>query len=122
MSVVAVRVGIDGTVSEIDLGQDTGAGLRAAIECRGFDVVRLAPGLDMWIDDEGLFTADPVVNTVATAIAWAYGFVWQKYVGVAVFASSDDEGETVSLPDAYRSALVDAARELSALHAAGVSV
>lgn len=55
MSVVAVRVGIDGTVSEIDLGQDTGAGLRAAIECRGFDVVRLAPGLDMWIDDEGLF-------------------------------------------------------------------
>ncbi|MGV9718941.1 hypothetical protein [Rhodococcus pyridinivorans] len=34
---------------------------------------------------------------MATLIARAYGFVWQRYVGAVVFTSVDDEGETLSL-------------------------
>ena len=62
-----------------------GAALRAALDCRVFDVVRVGPGLDMWIDEEGLLVGEPVVNRVATLIAKAHGFVWQRYVGAVVF-------------------------------------
>jgi len=83
--VTAVRVDVDGTAAVIELvgteERGVGAGLRVALDCRVFDVVRIGSGLDMWIDEEGLLVGEPVVNRVATLIAKAHGFVWQPYVG-----------------------------------------
>lgn len=112
-TVTVVRVGVNGHAGVLTLptedGQDVGPALRAALQCRTFDVVRLAPGLDMWIDDEGLFAEDPAVNRVATRIARSHGLCWQPYVGTVVFASNDGQGETQSLSDDQVAALVTTA-------------
>lgn len=111
--VTAVRVDVDGTAAVIELAgteeRGVGAALRAALDCRMFDVVRIGPGLDMWIDEEGL-VGEPVVNRVATLIAKAHGFVWQRFVGAVVFTSVDDEGETQSLGEGQVEALLTTAR------------
>lgn len=70
----------------------------------------------MWLDEEGLLVAEPVVNPVATRIARFHGFIWQPYVGPVVFASVDDEGETESLAGAQIAAL------LATAHVGGVAV
>lgn len=70
----------------------------------------IGSGLDMWIDEEGLWVGEPVVNRVATLVARAHGFVWQRYVGVVVFTSVDDEGETQSLREGQVEALLMTAR------------
>ncbi|RYD13995.1 MAG: DUF3846 domain-containing protein [Lysobacteraceae bacterium] len=120
MTVQAVQIGLDGRPEVIDLGvgESTGAAIRAAIGCRWFDVVRLSPDLDMWIDDEGATLADAQVNVVATAIARAYGAIWQPFCGVAVFAAHDRHGETVGLPEPVKDALLSGA---ILTRAAGVS-
>ncbi|NKS56268.1 DUF3846 domain-containing protein [Rhodococcus hoagii] len=104
-TITALRLTVDGELTAIDLEQTAGAGCLQAlyreIECQGVDVVRLADNIDMWLDDEGLYTAD--VNPIATAIAKAHGFVWQKYVGNVVFTGgADDEGDTLPLSPAAR--------------------
>ncbi|WML66158.1 hypothetical protein [Rhodococcus sp. AH-ZY2] len=62
--VTAVRVDVDGTAAVIELAgteeRGVGAALRAALDCRMFDVVRIGPGLDMWIDEEGLLVGEPL--------------------------------------------------------------
>lgn len=111
-TVTAVKIDVNGQATIVELqadGQGVGKAVREALDCRNFDVVRLAPGLDMWIDDEGLFTDDPEVNRVATRIARSYGLRWQPYVGTVVFASSDQEGETQSLSEDQVAALVNTA-------------
>ncbi|MFF0818628.1 DUF3846 domain-containing protein [Rhodococcus sp. NPDC003318] len=110
-TVTAVRIDADGTAEVIELarsgsGEGVGVALREAIGCRWFDVVALGPGLDMWVDDEGLVVNEPVVNVVATLIARSYGFRWQPYAGTVVFTSSDDEGDAVSLSRNQVAALV----------------
>ncbi|MGV9867260.1 hypothetical protein [Rhodococcus koreensis] len=60
----------------------------------------------MWVDDEGAIVADAEVNLMATAIARAYGAIWQPFCGVVVFAAHDGNGETVGLSDAQRDALL----------------
>ncbi|MGK2237554.1 MAG: hypothetical protein ACI9JD_000097 [Rhodococcus sp. (in: high G+C Gram-positive bacteria)] len=111
-TVTAVKIDVNGQATIVELqadGQGVGKAFREALDCRNFDVVRLAPGLDMWIDDEGLFTDNPEVNRVATRIARSYGLRWQPYVGTVVFASSDQEGETHSLSEDQVAALVNTA-------------
>ncbi|MEE2062190.1 DUF3846 domain-containing protein [Rhodococcus artemisiae] len=118
-TVLGVRLDVDGTATMIDLEKtESGvdAALRAALDCRVFDVVRLGRGLDMWLDDEGLCVGEPVVNEVATRIAQFHGFTWQPYVGPVVFASVDDEGETRSLVGEQIAAL------LATAHVGGLAV
>jgi hypothetical protein len=57
-----------------------------------------------------ILPGEPVVNRVATLIAKAHGFVWQRYVGAVVFTSVDDEGETQSLREGHVEALLTTAR------------
>jgi hypothetical protein len=95
-NVTGVRVGTDGAATRIDLGPDTTEGLRRHIDCRWFDRVRLMPGLEMWVDDEGLCVSEPVINPTATAICEAFDYPG-PIAGNAVFVSSDGP-ETVSLP------------------------
>jgi Domain of unknown function (DUF3846) len=88
----------DGGISEIDLPSETHAVLEAlykAIGCDAVDVVRLTTQLDMWVDDEGLFTQVP--NPVATAFARRYGRTAQTYHGPAVITGVDGDGNTISL-------------------------
>jgi hypothetical protein len=118
-TVLAVRLDVDGIATMIDLEKtESGvdAALRVALECQRFDVVRLGRGLDMWLDDEGLNVAEPVINEVATRIAQFHGFTWQPYAGPVVFASVDDEGEAQSLVGVQISAL------LATAHVDGVAV
>jgi hypothetical protein len=51
----------------------------------------------MWLDDEGLNVAEPVVNEVATRIAPFYGFTWQPYVGPVVFRGSIERSHSCDL-------------------------
>ncbi|MFI6900289.1 DUF3846 domain-containing protein [Nonomuraea sp. NPDC050394] len=65
------------------------------IGCRSVDVVRLTSRLDMWLDDEGIYTQP--VNPFATALAQQHGYVHQPYFGNALLCSVDDEGNSIDL-------------------------
>ncbi|APE12647.1 hypothetical protein BO226_25175 (plasmid) [Rhodococcus sp. 2G] len=101
----ALRISTDANVSRIDLvegGRKISDGLRAEIGCQFFDVVSLPDGnggrIDMWLDDEGMYGVgvNPAASFVARRLAPA---VQQFFFGNVVFASSDDEGETIALSD-----------------------
>lgn len=55
------------------------------------DVVNLGRDVDMWVNDEGRYTQPLNLGASLTAR--------QPIYGVAVLAGSNDEGETISLPD-----------------------
>lgn len=75
------------------------ADLYRMIGCRTVDVVALDDDLDMWLDNEGAYTAAP--NPAATAIAQTFGFIWQPYFGTAVFTGgADKDGNTLPLTEA----------------------
>ena len=40
----------------------------------------------MWVDEEGAIVADEEANLMVTAIAYAYGAIWQPFWVVVVFA------------------------------------
>jgi hypothetical protein len=78
---------------------DVLADLYRMIGCRTVDVVALDDDLDMWLDDEGAYTAAP--NAAATAIAQTFGFVWQPYFGtVVITGGADKDGNTLPLTEA----------------------
>jgi hypothetical protein len=86
----------DGRVTKIDLSQGESLELmREAIGCRLVDVVQLTGWLDMWLDDEGVYTQE--VNPAATVLAKSFGFVWQDYYGPVVLCGVDDDGDSVNL-------------------------
>lgn len=55
-----------------------------------FDCVSLSPGLDMWVNDDGIALRLPI-NAVATGVAQRFGLVHQPYWGPAVFTGGADE-------------------------------
>jgi hypothetical protein len=114
-NVTGVRIDTSGVATTVDLGPDTAEGLRREIDCRWFDRVSLLPELDMWVDDEGLCVADPVINVTATAIANAFEYP-SPIAGNAVFVSSEGP-ETTSLSDHYVKLIL----RMAAMVAAGES-
>lgn len=92
--VSGVRVDVEGAVSQVSAsGGDTLRMLQTAVG--GYvDVVRLPEGIDMWVSDEGSYTQP--VNAWASVLNDVLGgqpVIW----GPVVFASSTEEGDTVSL-------------------------
>ncbi|ROZ88059.1 DUF3846 domain-containing protein [Gordonia sp. OPL2] len=92
--VSGVRVDVEGAVSQVTAsGGDTLRMLQTAVG--GFvDVVRLPEGIDMWVSDEGAYCQP--VNAWASLLNDLLGgqpVIW----GPVVFASSTEEGDTVSL-------------------------
>jgi hypothetical protein len=87
----------DGGITEINLkpGVTHLALMREHIGCHLVDVVALTGKIDMWLDDESLYTQP--VNPLATALARHYGFTWQSYHGPVILCSVDDEGGSIDL-------------------------
>jgi hypothetical protein len=87
----------DGEIVEINFkqGGDHLALMREHIGCSLVDCVALTSRLDMWIDDEGLYTQRP--NPLATALAAHHGFTWQRYHGPVILCSADRAGGTIDL-------------------------
>lgn len=82
MMIDVVRLGFDSAAQvEID-GDDTLSGMYEIIGCHSVDVVALADGIDMWLDDEGLYNSP--INPIATAVARSFGHVHQPYFGVTL--------------------------------------
>lgn len=70
--------------------------MRSVIRCERVDVVALTTQLDMWMDDEALYSHP--VNKLATVLAFRFGFTHQDYHGpVLLTGGADAEGETVPL-------------------------
>jgi uncharacterized protein DUF3846 len=86
-----------GEVVEVNLnpGADHLALMREHIGCRYVDVVRLTNTLDMWLDDEGLYTQP--VNLPATQLARRHGYVWQDYHGPVLLCGVNRDGNSIDL-------------------------
>lgn len=98
----------DGEIFDINLQSSdstTLQQLREHIGCSTVDRVALTDRIDMWLDDEGLYTQP--VNAPATALARHFGLDWQAYHGPAVICGADDEGGTTDLSRAQLVALRD---------------
>jgi len=75
------------------------ADLYRLIGCDTVDLVPLDEGLDMWLDDEGLYN-NVTPNPAATMVAHLYGFTRQPYYGVVVFTGGvDEDGNALPLSD-----------------------
>ncbi|QYN41021.1 DUF3846 domain-containing protein (plasmid) [Pseudonocardia sp. DSM 110487] len=104
--VKGLKITPDGEVDDVELpAANTTKGLHRAIGCQRVDVVRLTTRVDMWIDEEGLDTAP--ANQPATAVAQAFGWVWQSYHGTVVITEFDDEGKTTSLSAGARARVLE---------------
>lgn len=103
-SVWGLRIQVDGAIDKVEIPKVNGTllhGLYAAIGCQLVECVRLTDTVDMWIDEEGLYTARP--NRVATAVAHHFQQdvppQWrQTYHGTVVFLGiSQATGVSLSL-------------------------
>ncbi|MGW4718287.1 DUF3846 domain-containing protein [Nocardia sp. NPDC004260] len=97
----------DGEVYRINLnpGRSHLTQMYEHLDCSLVDVVRLDDGLDMWLDDEGMYNHE--INPLATLIAHLYGHVHQPYWGPVLICSVDSEGESVDMDDATAAALLE---------------
>jgi uncharacterized protein DUF3846 len=90
--------------------------LHELINCSAVDVVRLAPEIDMWVDDEGALKPRLRVNQLASYIATRFGFPFQLYIGVVVFTGGPDaDGNTTSLSKPAREAIEFLINELRSI-------
>ncbi|MEU8623051.1 DUF3846 domain-containing protein [Streptomyces sp. NPDC048623] len=100
----ALLVRTDGTFQILDWPstEDTGLRLKAlyvTIDCDRVDAVD-APGLTMWVDDEGLIKDNPAQNILATALLAKHRKVHQMYFGHAVFTGGTDRhGNSLGLTE-----------------------
>jgi hypothetical protein len=80
--------------------------------CSTVDVVRLSAVLDMWLDEEGMFTQ--VVNPIATALARIFGYIFQPYFGPVLICGSTAAGDSVDLDTDQLRALLTRLQDLTA--------
>lgn len=90
--------------------------LQTAVE--GYvDVVRLTDSLDMWVNDEGVFTAplNPLAGAISSIYSARSGTPRQPYFyGTVVFTGgADDEGATRPLEPAQADQLLALSRRLA---------
>jgi hypothetical protein len=97
MSSASLVIHPDGTVTDPVLAEagDTLALMRELLDARTVDCVSLTSTLDMWLDDEGLFTQPE--NPAATALARHYGFAFQPYHGPVLLCGVDEQGAACDL-------------------------
>jgi hypothetical protein len=81
------------TVSQVTLVDTKFQTLRTLIDCEIITMTGLADGVDMILDDEGLLKDS---NSQAY---FKFGIGSQPFAGKALIVGTDEEGETVSLPE-----------------------
>lgn len=103
----------DGRLVETDLARpgDHLALMRKHLDCRWVDCVALTDRIDMWLDDEGVFTKP--LNAAATALARRYGLTWQGYHGPVLVCSATGEGDSVNLTRDQLAGLCTALRDVA---------
>lgn len=107
--VSALRIGVDGEVDDVVVGVEDDSHLRslyALIGCRTVDVVQATAELDVWVDDEGMFSAP--VNVPASFVLSRFGQVFQSYHGtVVVTGGVGPDGDMKPLDPAVRLVVLD---------------
>ncbi len=86
------------------------AALYRELDARSVDIIRLPEGIDLWVDDEGLLTADPQINVFMEYLIGALTNLrlTQRLVGNGIFLSNDGNGKTVSLSAKQRAIIIKA--------------
>ncbi|MFE6104991.1 DUF3846 domain-containing protein [Streptomyces laurentii] len=83
--------------------------LRTTIGCETVDVADINKNLSMWVDDEGLLSAEPQENIPATLLCALNGVPRQIYFGSAVFTGGTGRGgETLGLTEYEALDLIEA--------------
>lgn len=104
VSVAGLRIGVDGSVTRVTLAVaddgTCGGNLAELIGCRVFDVIRVRPGLDAWIDDEALLVDEPTPNIAASLLVSRFIGTPLAFpiIGTVVFTGADGP-DTVGLPE-----------------------
>jgi hypothetical protein len=86
---------IGGNLTEHELPEDFLTFCYKQIGCDTVDLVRLSHGIDMWVDDEGLYTQMP--NRTATVLAREMDYPAQVLCGNVVLTRTNRMGDTVDL-------------------------
>lgn len=104
----ARKINLDGSTEPLELPDGSEAGqlryLYDAIGCTTVEVVQLVlpgpgrPGLDMWIDEEGLCKESPLNVAASLFAADLTGYAYRIH-GVVVLGSSDDMGAWLPLSE-----------------------
>lgn len=93
--------------------------IRKAIGCELLDVVRVGDGIDMFVDDEGMYKNPCFTNVMAThlrvrdwlrkpeAYNWSVAQHYAPIYGVAIVLGVDEEGNTVELDDAQNKLVLE---------------
>jgi hypothetical protein len=81
------------TVSQVTLVDTKLQTLKNLIECEIITMAGLADGVDMILDDEGL------LKDSESQAYFKFGIDSQPFAGKALIVGTDDEGETVSVPE-----------------------
>ncbi|KQO64215.1 hypothetical protein ASF23_16765 [Curtobacterium sp. Leaf261] len=109
---MGLRLNVDGTMEDVRITVDPDgthvSSLNAAIGSDLFDVVGLPNGIDVFVDDEGLYRAEHnlvLSETVRRLGNYPTGY---RLHGAGVFVSVDDDGDTVPLTPAQRAEVTTA--------------
>jgi len=81
------------TVSQVTLADTKLQTLKNLIECEIITMTGLADGVDMILDDEGL------LKDSESQAYFKFGIGSQPFAGKALIVGTNDEGETVSVPE-----------------------
>ena len=102
---VGIRVNVDGSIEDVPIAAGPDGihveGLQAAVGAALFDIVGLPDGIDVFVDDEGLYTAS--YNRVLSAMVGYLRGSRAEYRlhGAGEFLSTDT-GDTLALTRAQR--------------------
>lgn len=99
-----IKVNTDGTLVVVQI-EDANhvTGIQQALDARWYDVASMRPGLDVFVDDEGLFTSK--LNPTLTAMAQAFGYAGVLHGPGIFFGVTEHDGATVSLDAAQIAAV-----------------
>lgn len=90
---------------------DVSTQLADLIGCDLFDVVHLEDGIDVYVDDEGLLVARPVLNLALTVLAHALGTPAVLFGTGVVLGGDDETGDTLGLTSTQRDRVLGAMRQ-----------